>query len=117
MIAYVLAALAGSGFVLAVIHWYTVTLVKIGVSDIAWSVVFILLGLFVGKTIVKIIRYRKTMTQVVTGFGLATFGYIAANLHLLIFDKLYLHKGKRPTKKLVINLNEPATGEPVEAAH
>lgn len=50
-----------------------------------------LLGLgFVGK----LVRYRKTATEVLIGIGMATFGFVLARLHLHIFDKLFLWQGQ-----------------------
>jgi len=50
-----------------------------------------LLGLgFVGK----LVRYRKTATEILIGIGMATFGFVLARLHLHVFDKLFLWQGQ-----------------------
>lgn len=50
-----------------------------------------LLGLgFVGK----VVRYRKTGTDVLIGAGTALFGFLLARLHLHVFDKLFLWQGR-----------------------
>jgi len=79
-----------------VIKWSTQPLLTVG--DVGWIVATILLGLVVGKTIIRIIRYRKTLTQMGAGLGLAIFGWVVAHIHLLIFDKMYLRKGSRNRK-------------------
>ena len=50
-----------------------------------------LLGLgFVGK----LVRYRKTATEILIGIGMAIFGFVLARLHLHVFDKLFLWQGQ-----------------------
>jgi len=44
--------------------------------------------------IVRIVNYRKTVYQIATGAALSIFGWAAVGIHLLIFDRWFLRKGK-----------------------
>lgn len=53
-------------------------------------------GFLLGKAFkraMQVVRYRKTLSQVATGLGMAMFGWLAARMHLHLFDKLYLWWG------------------------
>jgi predicted acylesterase/phospholipase RssA len=39
-------------------------------------------------------HFRKTLQDVLIGIGMATFGFLAARLHLHFFDKLFLWQGR-----------------------
>ncbi|MEJ7767687.1 MAG: tetratricopeptide repeat-containing protein [Chitinophagaceae bacterium] len=92
----------------AVIRWYDKPVITVG--QIGWTIIWSVLGLVVGKTIIRIVRYRDTMIRFATGIGMISFGWLAANLHLLIFDKLYLQKGSR--KKEAENTEEKSEAAP-----
>lgn len=93
IVAIVLAITLITSSILAIFTWYDEPVATVG--EIGWSIFWLILGFVIGKTIIRIIRYRDTLIRFATGIGLITFGWIAANLHLLIFDKLYLAKGRR----------------------
>jgi hypothetical protein len=44
--------------------------------------------------IAKLVNYRKTASEILTGIGMATFGFLVARLHLHVFDKLFLRQGR-----------------------
>ena len=44
--------------------------------------------------IVSLISYRKTISKILWGAGLAVFGWSLARAHLWPFDWLYLRQGK-----------------------
>ncbi len=55
------------------------------------------LGLIATKIGLKLLTYldiRKTLTDVAKGLGLATLGFLAARLHLYVFDPLFLRNGR-----------------------
>ena len=52
------------------------------------------LGLFLSPTVLAVVRYRETLSRILKGIALAALGWLAAWIHLLIFDRLYLHQGK-----------------------
>ena len=47
-----------------------------------------------GLPVLRLLNVRKTFQQVAIGFGMATVGFIAARLHLHVFDKLFLWQGR-----------------------
>lgn len=55
-----------------------------------------LAGVFLGKVfrrLVQVVRYRKTLSQVLVGIGMALVGWWGARLHLHVFDRIYLKYG------------------------
>ena len=80
--------------------WWSTSLLSVGM--VASAVATVVAGMLLGPTIVRVIRYRKTLAEVGVGFGLGFAGFLAARLHLLIFDPLYLKYGQvRPPKNAV----------------
>jgi len=104
----VLAVLLGIGalilIVWAVITWYNQPVMTVG--QIAWSILGIVGGMFVGKMIIRAIRYRDTAIRFATGLGLIALGWIVSNLHLLLFDRLYLKRGQIRNLKSEKNIVE-----------
>src|SRR5262249_26748117 len=39
-------------------------------------------------------HFRKTLQEILIGVGMATVGFLAARLHLHVFDKLFLWQGR-----------------------
>jgi len=89
----------------AVITWYNQPIVTVG--EVAWSILGIVGSMFIGKMIIRAIRYRDTAIRFATGLGLVTLGWIVSNLHLFIFDRLYLKRGKIRNLKSEKNIVEP----------
>ena len=48
----------------------------------------------VGKTVMRVVRFRETVMQAVIGAGLSLVGWLAAGIHLLIFDRWFLRRGR-----------------------
>jgi MinD-like ATPase involved in chromosome partitioning or flagellar assembly/predicted acylesterase/phospholipase RssA len=59
---------------------------------------------YVYQTLVKAVRYKKTLHDIAVGLGMSCFGFLLARLHLLIFDPLYLKLGK---VERVLGYNKP----------
>ncbi len=93
VLAWALLIICIVGFILGIYHWYDTPILTVG--KIGWFVFYLIIGLFISKTVIRIIKYRETAIRFVTGIGLITFGWLAANIHLYVFDKMYLKKGKR----------------------
>lgn len=60
----------------------------------------LLLAVAVGTVVVGVVgppvqrlHWRKTPSEFGIGLAMATLGFIAAGLHLLVFDKLFLRDG------------------------
>jgi hypothetical protein len=72
------------------------------------SFLFTLAGLGV---VAKVINYRKTVQEILIGLGMATIGFLAARLHLHVFDKLFLWQGKL-SRLLARSRHEPVPAPP-----
>jgi predicted acylesterase/phospholipase RssA len=95
---WVLAIAVLAFIIWACFHWATstvvpaITLWELGVF-IATSVV-VSLGIFlVGKKVMGVARLRETLLLIAIGIGMALLGWIAARIHLHIFDPLFLRGG------------------------
>ena len=53
-----------------------------------------LAGPKLGKSVMRIVRWRDTFYYILIGVGMSTIGFLIARLHLHVFDKLYLYLGK-----------------------
>jgi hypothetical protein len=47
-----------------------------------------------GLPVLQLLNVRKTPQQFLVGMGMATVGFIAARLHLHVFDKFFLWQGR-----------------------
>jgi hypothetical protein len=45
------------------------------------------------RTVLRFVDYRKTAYEIAVGVGMGVLGWIAAGLHLLVFDRWYLRWG------------------------
>jgi hypothetical protein len=72
--------------------WSSVALITLGSIGITMAV--LILGAIFGKTVMQIVRYRETLTQIALGVVMALAGWILARIHLHIFDRLFLLKGR-----------------------
>jgi predicted acylesterase/phospholipase RssA len=86
----VLVAVAAS---LVSVVWGEVTIdVRAVLLSVFWAVVG-----FAGYGVVgKVFNYRKTLREIFIGLGMATVGFVFARLHLHVFDRLFLNKGRLP---------------------
>jgi hypothetical protein len=69
-----------------------ITLWGIGVF-IATSLVVSLATYVVGKWVMRVAHLRETLTLIAIGVGMALLGWIAARIHLHIFDPMFLRGG------------------------
>ena len=82
----------------AVWRWPDAVLVK-AVTLWGLGVFVVTMGLtmlataFVGKTLMRIVRLRETLIRMAVGAGFGIFGWLAAWLHLHVFDKMFLKLG------------------------
>jgi hypothetical protein len=91
----VIVLLALVAFLLASLKWHYLPLLTLGMIG---SVLLVFIaGLFVGKTILRIVRFRETFTQIAIGVAMALVGWLLARLHLHVFDRLFLRKGRLKT--------------------
>ncbi len=65
----------------------------LSLGEVAVTIV-VLVVVLAGLPVLRLLNVRKTFQQVAIGFGMATVGFIAARLHLHVFDKLFLWQGR-----------------------
>jgi predicted acylesterase/phospholipase RssA len=68
---------------------YTLT-----VKAAVFAIAFALLSVVGLGWVAKLVRYRKTATEILIGIGMSTLGFLLARLHLHVFDKLFLWQGR-----------------------
>ena len=61
-------------------------LVVAGIATVAGSIL--------GKNIMRVIRFRDTLKQIAAGLALCFCGWLIGGMHLIVFDKLYLRRGR-----------------------
>ena len=79
------------GFLLACLKWPSLPLITLGM--IGTTLFFFMIGLFIGKTILRIVNFRDTLSQIAIGLGMSLLGWGVARLHLHVFDRWYLRAG------------------------
>jgi hypothetical protein len=72
--------------------WSSVALITLG--TIGTSVTLLIAGAIFGKTVMRVVRYRDTLTEIAIGVAMSLVGWILARIHLHIFDRFYLRKGQ-----------------------
>jgi predicted acylesterase/phospholipase RssA len=92
----VVALVAGVSALAGLVWWtianWTKDIVRVGA--IAMPIFTALAGLILGKTLIRIVRYRETIERVVIGLGLAICGWFIAFVHLRLFDCCFLRLGR-----------------------
>ncbi|HEX8707469.1 MAG TPA: tetratricopeptide repeat-containing protein [Pyrinomonadaceae bacterium] len=70
----------------------TVTLGRLGLALLTLLIIAVATHL-VGKTVMRVVRLRRTLTRAGIGIGMSLVGWLLARLHLHVFDKMYLRRG------------------------
>jgi predicted acylesterase/phospholipase RssA len=70
-----------------------------GARSVAIYVLLTIAAGIVGKKAVEAFNWRGTLQKIALGIALCTLGWIFANVHILIFDRLYLRIGKLSRRK------------------
>ncbi len=73
-------------------HWYDYPLLTTGRLGV--TALVIVLTTVVGSRLVRIVRYKDALRQIAISVGMGIVGSIAASVHLLIFDQMYLRRGR-----------------------
>jgi predicted acylesterase/phospholipase RssA len=78
--------------------WSSVALVTLG--TVGTTAAVLIAGAVVGKSVMRMVRYRETLAEIATGIAMSLAGWILARIHLHVFDRWYLRSGKinAPTK-------------------
>jgi hypothetical protein len=88
----IVAAVALAG--LAYLGWMFRDHALLTVEGVGLFVLTALVTIVFGKTVMKIVWFRKTLIDIGLGIGMALFGFLVARVHLHIFNKLYLRLGR-----------------------
>jgi len=91
IIALVLGILALILLLWACWKWSSVALITLG--TIGTTVAVLIAGAIFGKTVMRVVRYRDTLTEIAIGVGMSLVGWIFARIHLHVFDRWYLRAG------------------------
>jgi hypothetical protein len=94
VVATVLALVAVAAFGWA---WYRnpeFPLVHLTLGWLGWTVVWAVVALVAGRGVVAVLRYKETVRKILKDIAVAVLGWFAAQVHLRIFDPLFLRKGK-----------------------
>jgi hypothetical protein len=67
---------------------------SLSVFDILLAAIVAGVSMFTLPWVAKLINFRKSMSEVVVGFGMATVGFLLARLHLIVFDRVFLRQGR-----------------------
>jgi predicted acylesterase/phospholipase RssA len=92
IIAWVSGVLALVLLLWACWKWSAVALITLG--TIGSTVAVLIAGAIFGKTVMRVVRYRDTLTEIAIGIGMSLFGWILARIHLHVFDRWYLRAGR-----------------------
>ncbi len=89
-------AIAGLALLAALVMWHDEPLfsVRSFVSALGLLGLTIALGKFGLAWILKVFNVQKTAHQVLVGIALSVVGWFGTWTHILIFDRMYLDKGK-----------------------
>jgi len=90
--AVIIAVLALVLLLWACWKWSSLALITLG--TIGSTVAVLIAGGIFGKTVMRMVRYRETLTEIAIGVGMSLFGWIIARIHLHIFDRWYLRAGR-----------------------
>jgi predicted acylesterase/phospholipase RssA len=92
--ARVLAALALIGLV-GVFWYYWRQCIHIPVYKIGWALGLFVVGMFVNKYVIDVLRWRDTFMKVLITLGLVSVIWVVVWVHLAVFDRWYLRIGRR----------------------
>ncbi len=70
----------------------TITLGTIGVALLLYLLTQVA-TMVLGKNVMMVIKLRSTIIRIAVGVGMALLGFLAARLHLHVFDKMFLNRG------------------------
>ena len=88
----VLALAALAGLVWAFFQWRDVSLLT--VQQIGMFTIGTVAAAVFGKWVMRIVRFRETITKILIGIGMSALGFLLARLHLHVFDRIYLWFGR-----------------------
>jgi len=73
-------------------HWRSHSIISVG--GLGVLVLIAVATALLGSRVVKIVRYKDTAERIGISIGMGVLGWLLASIHLLIFDRLYLARGR-----------------------
>ena len=100
------SAVVGAVLLAALLGWlawrfWDTALLNVTVGQVAITVIVLCVTWALGKWAWNSIRYRDTLERVVSGVAMCLVGWLAVWVHLWLFDRWYLAKGRVPRKPKV----------------
>lgn len=117
-----LAIVVGLGLLSALVYWIGETWTQQllhwtpTVGQLVLGVATFAIGLTGAGWILKVLHYRKTLQQIAFGVGMATCGFLAARLHLHVFDRMFLRQGRVRPPRAPAGNGPPSASRPTDAA-
>lgn len=74
--------------------WWPVIVVSLTLGMLATGICILMGNRIVGPAAMRALNYRKTVSDFMLGLGMCVVGWIAARIHLHVFDKLFLWQGR-----------------------
>jgi predicted acylesterase/phospholipase RssA len=69
------------------------TLLHVDLDWLGWAACWALATMVLGKGVAAL-RYKETLRKVLKDLAIAVFGWVAASVHLRLFDPLFLRRGR-----------------------
>jgi hypothetical protein len=91
-ISWILGIIGATGLAWACWQWRTSSLLTLGALGIILATVVI--GWVFGKTAARVVRYQDTLRQIAMGLVMGVLGALLARLHIEVFDRWFLARGK-----------------------
>lgn len=82
---------------ISIVDWWRLFAVQRAMLTLGWLTAVVALVVVAGllsMPILRLLKFPKTLQQLVIGIGMASFGFVVARLHLHVFDKLFLWDGR-----------------------
>ncbi len=92
--AWALALLALAALVWAWWSHPSFVVFQMSIGDMGWAILAVIVGLVFGVVAKKLFQYRQTIARVAVALGMGLFGWIAAQVHLRVFDPWFLRLGR-----------------------
>jgi len=98
ILAAVLGLLLAALVVFAFVYWrYSPVVKTVTVGAVGLALLFFILSqaatMVVGKNAMRVIKWRNTLIRAAICVGMAALGWLAARLHLHVFDRMFLKRG------------------------
>ena len=91
----ILAVILGLGLCYLCYKFWSVQLLTVTLGTILTLLISVIVNRVFGPWVWKLLNYSKTLKEIGLGIVLVVIGLLAAWIHLLIFDRMYLKQGRK----------------------